>query len=842
MNGLEEKTFSNRFNKSYKHIKDLLVSDAEESNVLVQKFSNEIDKLISSETDMDYKAQGIVVLALGGYGRRELCLKSDIDIMILHKENKSKQAKNLAEKLLYKLWDTGLEVGNSLRTIDECLELASMQDSSILSSMMDLRAISGDSNFYIELKNKLNKSLLPNISQNFINEKLLERRKRHKKYSTPSYLVEPDIKEGKGCLRDIHSCFWILRAHYFDLEIDNLFANNYLTKEEINLIENAQKFFLKIRNHLHLSKNSYIDVIDFESQANIANFFKIELEDNFLTKENLLMKEFHNYTNQISDTTDKIIQRTLNKKIYSSRRIQNIDDFYIVHRSNLRAINPSKITKKIDTILKPFEYSVNNNVEIADEVLVECKKLKKLKLSKSQKIIIYNAFLEMLKKGKNLFSLINLLNKSDLIDFFIPEFKKIKNLALVDPSHIYTVDVHSICLIKEFEKLTNNEYIEKFPLETKIAKKIKKKDVFCIAALLHDIGKGYGKSHSKRGAIMSLEISERLQIDKDSKELIEFLILEHLTMSSFSQKRDLDDNELIHQFKNRIKTIERLEYLFILTFCDLRSVAPTVWSDWKGNLLQTLFKKTIGLMSKKQTFNKESKHKIYEKYDKASIEKLIGKNIKQYLESFSSEEIEYQLKLLEKSVNKVNLGIRYSQKKQIDQLTFWSKDRSVGFAAICGALSVESINVFSGRVVRLKKDLSVYTLDVNRFGESTFKDRGIWDKINKKLLAEDSGNLENYNLETPYKFKSKIKSKIKLDNDLSSKFSIIEITAGDKPGMLFQILKKLKEMDLRIGFVKISTKRESVEDAFYVRKAGKTKVYEESEINQIKKILKKVIS
>ena len=216
MNGLEEKTFSNRFNKSYKHIKDLLVSDAEESNVLVQKFSNEIDKLISSETDMDYKAQGIVVLALGGYGRRELCLKSDIDIMILHKENKSKQAKNLAEKLLYKLWDTGLEVGNSLRTIDECLELASMQDSSILSSMMDLRAISGDSNFYIELKNKLNKSLLPNISQNFINEKLLERRKRHKKYSTPSYLVEPDIKEGKGCLRDIHSCFWILRAHYFD--------------------------------------------------------------------------------------------------------------------------------------------------------------------------------------------------------------------------------------------------------------------------------------------------------------------------------------------------------------------------------------------------------------------------------------------------------------------------------------------------------------------------------------------------------------------------------------------------------------------------------------------------
>ena len=834
--------FSKRFKKSYENIKNLHLSKSISSSELVNKFSNEIDKLISSEIDINYRSSGIAILALGGYGRRELCIKSDIDILILYETPKFEQAKLQAENILYKLWDTGLEVGNSLRSIDECLELASMQDSTILSSMMDLRAITGDSNLCIKLKNNINKKLLPNISQNYINEKLLERKKRYRKFSTPTYLIEPDVKEGKGCLRDIHSLFWILRANICDIDLDKSISNEFITKEDLILINEAQEFFLQLRNHLHVIKSSYIDVFDYDSQKEVAKFFDIKNEK-FLTKENILMKIFNEYRNQIYDITDKIISRITDKDIFQSKRIQNLNDFYIIHRGLLKAINPNLITKDPENILKAFELSSNNNIEIADDVMNECKKLTKIKITKNDKILFLFSFAETIKKCKSVSNFIEKLNKANILSFFIPEFDKIRNLSLADPSHIYTVDVHSIFLIKEFEKLINNEYIDEFPFETKIAKKIKKKDLFSVAALLHDIGKGFGKGHSDRGAVMSETICERFSYNEDSKELIYFLIKEHLTMSGFSQKRDMDDMELIDEFRKRIKTIEKLDYLFILTFCDLRSVASDVWSDWKGNLLRLLYKKTFSMMTKK-TQKKSSKNlkNIKLSYTSVEIENMVGRAHKQYFEVYSSDEIEYQLKILEKSSDDLVMGIRYSQKRKIDYLTFWSRTKRIGFIDICKELSSESINIFSARLAELKSNLHVYTLEVNRFGNSTFNDRKIWNTIKKNIKAKNkgvAGDEKNHLLNSNYK--TTLKAKVKIDNDLSSKFSIIELTAGDKPGMLYSILRTIKNLGLRIRFVKISTKRESVEDVFYVTKGSKGKIYNINEIENIRKNIMDVI-
>ena len=834
--------FSKRFKKSYENIKNLHLSKSISSSELVNKFSNEIDKLISSEIDINYRSSGIAILALGGYGRKELCIKSDIDILILYETPKFEQAKLQAENILYKLWDTGLEVGNSLRSIDECLELASMQDSTILSSMMDLRAITGDSNLCIKLKNNINKKLLPNISQNYINEKLLERKKRYRKFSTPTYLIEPDVKEGKGCLRDIHSLFWILRANICDIDLDKSISNEFITKEDLILINEAQEFFLQLRNHLHVIKSSYIDVFDYDSQKEVAKFFDIKNEK-FLTKENILMKIFNEYRNQIYDITDKIISRITDKDIFQSKRIQNLNDFYIIHRGLLKAINPSLIAKDPENILKAFELSSNNNIEIADDVMNECKKLTKTKITKNDKILFLFSFAETIKKCKSVSNFIEKLNKANILSFFIPEFDKIRNLSLADPSHIYTVDVHSIFLIKEFEKLINNEYIDEFPFETKIAKKIKKKDLFSVAALLHDIGKGFGKGHSDRGAVMSETICERFSYNEDSKELIYFLIKEHLTMSGFSQKRDMDDMELIDEFRKRIKTIEKLDYLFILTFCDLRSVASDVWSDWKGNLLRLLYKKTFSMMTKK-TQKKSSKNlkNIKLSYTSVEIENMVGKAHKQYFEVYSSDEVEYQLKILEKSSDDLVMGIRYSQKRKIDYLTFWSRTKRIGFIDICKELSSESINIFSARLAELKSNLHVYTLEVNRFGNSTFNDRKIWNTIKKNIKAKNkgvAGDEKNHLLNSNYK--TTLKAKVKIDNDLSSKFSIIELTAGDKPGMLYSILRTIKNLGLRIRFVKISTKRESVEDVFYVTKGSKGKIYDINEIENIRKKIMDVI-
>ena len=394
-------TFAEKFQNIYREIKRFHLLKKNSGIQIANKYSNQIDKLISSEVSLSYKNKGIALLALGGYGRRELCIQSDIDILILYERTKKSEAEDIAEKILYKLWDTGLEVGNSLRTIDDCLELASSRNSTVLSSLLDLRAIAGDSLIQTKLQNDINKKLLPNISQNFINEKVIERKKRHIKYGSATYLTEPNIKEGEGCLRDIHSIFWILKAFHSQIEINKFLGAGFLNKNEIKIINESLNFLLTIRNHLHINKKHDIDIIDFDSQIKAADFFNIEDED-FLRKETLFMKEVYGTINKVSELTDKIIQKTISKKIFTSKRIQNLDDFFIIHRGVLKAINPKRLFHNPRNILKVFEYSVIHDCEICDDLLKEIKKIESFRFSTGEIKIINRHFIEILKKGKNI--------------------------------------------------------------------------------------------------------------------------------------------------------------------------------------------------------------------------------------------------------------------------------------------------------------------------------------------------------------------------------------------------------------------------------------------------------
>ena len=364
-------------------------------------------------------------------------------------------------------------------------------------------------------------------------------------------------------------------------------------------------------------------------------------DEGFLTKETLFMKEVHATINKVSELTDKIIRDTLNKKIFISKRIQNIDDFFIIHRGKLRAINPRELNAQ--NILKAFEYSALHGAEISDDLLNELKRVKTSKFSVTDIKILYSNFIEILKKGKNIFKILSELNKTDILSFLINEFKVIKNLPLADPSHIYTVDIHSILLIKEFEKLIDGTYKKEFPLESSIALKLKRKEIFFLTCLLHDIGKGYGNRHAERGALISKTICDRFNCEGDLPETVEFLVREHLLMSNYSQKRDLDDVQLIKEFKNKIGSQERLQYLFILTFCDLRSVAPDVWSNWKGNLLSLLFKKANSLFVKPKYEQKNlnvknsKKSEIFNKIDETQFKRIAGNSYSTYFNTYNTD-------------------------------------------------------------------------------------------------------------------------------------------------------------------------------------------------------------
>jgi len=689
---------------------------------------------------------------------------------------------------------------------------------------------------------------LPNISQNFINEKVIERKKRHIKYGSATYLTEPNIKEGEGCLRDIHSIFWILKAFHSQIEINKFLGAGFLNKNEIKIINESLNFLLTIRNHLHINKKHDIDIIDFDSQIKAADFFNIEDED-FLRKETLFMKEVYGTINKVSELTDKIIQKTISKKIFTSKRIQNLDDFFIIHRGVLKAINPKRLFHNPRNILKVFEYSVIHDCEICDDLLKEIKKIESFRFSTGEIKIINRHFIEILKKGKNIFKILSSLNKNNILSFLFHEFEVIKNLPLTDPSHIYTVDVHSILLINEYEKLINGEYKKDFPFESGIASKLKKKEAFYLACLLHDIGKGYGNNHAERGSKITKDICQNLLCEDELAQTVEFLVKEHLIMSSYSQKRDLDDKQLIEEFKNRVESKENLQYLFILTFCDLRSVAPDVWSNWKGNLLSLLFKKANSLF-----VNSKSKHKtllvkntkkdqVFKSIDQVRFKQIAGNYFSTYFNTYNEEELKYQIEILMNQTKDISLKVKYSQKNNVDQVTIWSKKQKVGFAEICGRLSSASINIYSGRTTVLKKNLALYTFEVNRFGKSTFSDRAIWSSIQndlekKEIIIEENKIGKNI---SSILSGAKIETKIKVDNNSSKNYTIIELSSADKPGLLYEISKNLKDLGLSLGLVKISTRRGSVDDSFYVKKTSGGKLLEEKGIELLKKRLKNIL-
>jgi [protein-PII] uridylyltransferase len=422
-------------------------------------------------------------------------------------------------------------------------------------------------------------------------------------------------------------------------------------------------------------------------------------------------------------------------------------------------------------------------------------------------------------------------------------------LPLTDPSHIYTVDVHSILLINEYEKLINGEYKKDFPFESGIASKLKKKEAFYLACLLHDIGKGYGNNHAERGSKITKDICQNLLCEDELAQTVEFLVKEHLIMSSYSQKRDLDDKQLIEEFKNRVESKENLQYLFILTFCDLRSVAPDVWSNWKGNLLSLLFKKANSLF-----VNSKSKHKtllvkntkkdqVFKSIDQVRFKQIAGNYFSTYFNTYNEEELKYQIEILMNQTKDISLKVKYSQKNNVDQVTIWSKKQKVGFAEICGRLSSASINIYSGRTTVLKKNLALYTFEVNRFGKSTFSDRAIWSSIQndlekKEIIIEENKIGKNI---SSILSGAKIETKIKVDNNSSKNYTIIELSSADKPGLLYEISKNLKDLGLSLGLVKISTRRGSVDDSFYVKKTSGGKLLEEKGIELLKKRLKNIL-
>ncbi|MEX0999268.1 MAG: [protein-PII] uridylyltransferase [Thermodesulfobacteriota bacterium] len=842
------------------HTKKAKRDRALSGSILAKKRTEIVDKLIRQAiVQQGFKdLKNVAIVALGGYGRNELCPYSDIDLMFLYKPRNKSFAKDITEKLLYLLWDLNFEVGHSVRTIDECMELCLdlEEDTTILTSLLDSRLVFGDKELYKNLESKLFNDLMPSISSKFIQKKIEENEERINRFGRSIYLIEPNVKEGEGGLRDIHYALWIAQAKFKVKTFDDLLPKGVLLEKELRTFEKGLNFLLLIRSELHYLAERREDRLGFEFQEKIARFLGFKNAE--ISAVERFMRIYYLRANEIREQSKRLIERCV---IEPRAKIRTPKTVYLDHgfiiQSGMLSVSSAEILKDDPAnLMRAFEYSDKHDLRMNPhliELIRENVNLTTIDESVRSNPEFNASFLRLLKKGKNVADTLFEMNRLRLLGYFIPEFGKIVCMGQHDAYHVYTVDVHSIFMVREIENLINYKNDEKFPLLTKTAESLMKRHVLYLACLFHDMGKGEGRNHSQKGAAMIPKIAKRMGLTRVDGEQLEFLVKHHLIMTHFSQRRDIHDFSLIARFARSVKTLETLSLLYLLTFADVRSVGPDVWTNWKGMLLKELYIRTVNILAQGE-FKKEEPTerlkrvtedvigKLDKKVSKRNVKSILSKMPDSYFLGFSPRKIASHVEFIDKSKGVIGFDLSFFPNQEFDELTIWGKDEHGIFSRLCGVIRASGFNILGARIATRRDGRILDVFYVNRLGKSSGGEDALCKKLDNNLNGVLSGKLDLEKLVARRKKDRSLYGKtvpqyptrIEVDNEASDKATVIDVYTYDRGGLLYDITKTIRELNLSIGYAKISTKVDQVVDAFYVVDNKGKKITDKETIEDIK--------
>jgi [protein-PII] uridylyltransferase len=829
-------------------------------NLISRLFVNAEREFLESYPNMGDR---ITIIATGGYGREELNPCSDIDIIFIYPWKVNQYVETIYERILYLLWDIGLDIGYSVRTVKDCINIVN-KDSTAKTSIVDSRYIAGDIELYNEYKRAIDK-LLSKDKRAFIMEKIKERERRYHKYLDSIYILEPNVKEGEGGLRDLHMVRWIAKSLYNTSNLYDLTGMNLLSENEYKDVERAFNFILRVRNELHYLSKRKNDQLTFEYQEKIAKF--LEYMDSYKASfvENF-MRDYYANAKDIRDISHIVTERFLNelnnKKRYRYVPILKIDDDFEIFDKKLRIKDLNLFKKDRTAMMKLFLYFQRYDVNIdvyTKSALKDSLELIDEDFRKSREI--NSLFLSILKYEKNIYNTLRTMHDLRFLGRFIPEFDKLFCKTQHDVYHVYTVDIHTLFAINEFEKLREGYYKKDYHLLTKLAKDLDRPYILILAILFHDIGKGEGKGHAQKGGDIVRNICKRMGLSSEDERLIEFLVRNHLIIPDIAQRRDMHDEKLVIQVAKTIKTVYNLGILYILTFVDLKAVGPDVWTKWKNLLFEELFTKTLIILEKELFAPESSKERIIsikdkvlsilkDRFPRSYIDGSFSKMSSEYILSTNPERIAEHI-IIEENLKKEPIITKIENKpdKGYSEITICTWDIPGLFSKIAGVMTANNVNILGAQINTRKNGVIFDVLQVkNIFGEEII---GIekWRKISKDLINVVEGRIRVEQLlsdkirPSPYKEKitPKFPTVIEIDNDISDIYTVIDVYTHDRIGLLYSITNALFRMNIYIYISKISTKVDQVVDVFYVKDIFGGKIYDENRIKRIKNELYRVI-
>ncbi len=807
------------------------------------------------------------LIAIGGYGRSELNPRSDIDLLFFCSDKQREHSEIIAQRMLYLLWDLNLEVGYSVRTAKDCLNLAA-QDLTIRTALLDARFLAGDEALYSDFQKQVMATVLAKNPQAFLTAKLEEHKARLKKYGSSVYLLEPNIKESEGGLRDLHTAIWMARVRYKATSMRELVQKSVISEVELNNFKSAYDFLWRIRNELHYQSKRKNDQLQFDKQEAIAAFLGYTDNRKGPAVEQF-MQDYYAHASQVEHLAASLIGRVMrhgqsSMDLLGAFKRRAVGKSFFVYDQELKAVSKKIFVDNPATMMEAFLHAKKLNVRLSVELkglIRENLDLVNDRFRRSREIS--ELFLEILRTPGGIARTLRDMHHLAFLNRYIPEFERIYCKVQHDAYHIYTVDTHTLFCVEELEKLWLGDYRARKPVYTQVAGEIEKKELLVLAVLFHDIGKGEGKDHSNRGGDMIPTIARRLNLNREDSQRLEFLVRRHLDMAHISQRRDLHDDRLINDFAQRMGMSENLRMLYLLTFADIKGVGPDVWSEWKGSLLQELYEKTYDVLERGDFYKdlrservRNRKRKVLEAledlFGERAVRDLLQAAGTRYILSHRSAEIIEHVRLeLDRADATLAMQVSDDAECGFSRLVISTLDVPGLFSMIAGVLAANGINILGAQIYTRSNGAALDIMHVNNPQGGLIESQAKWDKVRNELQGVIEGRLRVADLVArrsksgglPVQAaKPRYPDRVEFDTDVSREYTVIDIFTYDRVGLLYRITRTLADLGLYIYVAKISTKVDQVADTFYVKDIFGQKIRAEEKLEEIRRQLLESIS
>ncbi|WP_251372635.1 [protein-PII] uridylyltransferase [Polynucleobacter sp. MWH-UH25E] len=809
---------------------------------LTKQLSKLTDQLLAQMWGACDLSNAATLVAVGGYGRGGLFPYSDIDILILL-PNESKEAEGVAKKVeqfIANCWDTGLEIGSSVRTVAECIS-ESEQDITVRTSLLEARYLCGQRSFFKEFAKAFEGAMDP---RSFFQAKLAEQIQRHYKYQNTPYSLEPNCKESPGGLRDLQVISWVSKAALLGNTFKDLHEAGLITKRELTELNRNQRLLETLRANLHLIAGRRQDVIAFDLQSPLAHAMGIEEESSRRASE-AIMRRYYWAAKAVTQLNDVLLQN-IEALLFpqESKTTHPIpgegNEFFIERQGVLDITDPQLFQKHPEQILRTFlVFAQTASVKSLSATIFRALYNARTKMDAKWRSNPINRalFIEILKQPEGVSRAFHLMNRSSVLGRYLPAFRKIVGQMQHDLFHVYTVDQHILMVLRNVRRFMTLEHTHEFPFCSSLIARFEKPWLLVIAALFHDIAKGRGGDHSQLGKADMRKFAKEHGLDKKDTELLVWLVAEHLNMSQVAQKQDITDPDVVKAFAKKMGDERHLTALYLLTVADVRGTSPKVWNAWKGKLLEDLYRATLRVLGGAKP-DASSELALHQEESRAKL-RLYGINDASYEDLWKQLDVAFFLRqdssdiawLTRHLYNKVNteqpiVRARLSPVGEGLQVAIYVKDQEDLFARICAYFERHGFSIWDARIHTTHHG---YALDSFQISGSNLVDEGgsyrdLIQLVEFELTAALSkadplpnpsmGRLSRQSRIFP------IQPRVHMMPDDRGRYYTLALSASDRTGLLYTISRVLAKHQVSIHSARINTLGERVEDVLLLDAAN----------------------